>query len=667
VQFGGTVVTATDFFSPSNNVFLDAKDFDLGSGAPLGLPSPYFGTGAIPHLLVEVGKEGVVYLIDRDHLGGMGQGPEGSDDVVQEIKGTGGLWGSMAAWPGDGGYVYVPATGPGATGTGGDEGPLEVFQYGLDPEGRPHLSLIATSQEPLHYHSGSPVVTSDGASNGSGVVWIPRCPAPGCEGSTLDAYAAVPQAGHPPLLWRGSIGVSTRFSRPGVGDGRIYVGTYDGHVLGFGSTATQHTLAVAKSGGGAGAVSSNFGGIDCGASCSHAFAEGTHLTLTATPTAHSEFAGFSGGGCSGTGTCEVTIEADTAVTANFTVTQHTLTVARSGSGAGTVSSEPAGINCGPTCSHQFSEGGTVTLSATPSHSTVSWSGCTTATANTCHVEDLQANGNITATFAQDRPALGEEAASSLGRDAATLSGAVNPNGAATTCRFEYGASESYGTTLPCSFNPGSGASPVAVTAPALSGLAAATAFHYRLDATNSGGTTKGTDHTFTTLPDTCATNAALCPSALIPPAISQPAPVAKPLRCRKGFRKRRVHGKARCTKRTKIVAKEARNQNLGQTILTTTKGLTLYSLSVERNGKFTCTRSSGCLSVWHPLTVPTKTVPTGPVKLGTVKRPDGGVQVTYHGHPLYSFGGDAEPGQANGEGIVDVGIWTAAVAPTPKR
>jgi predicted lipoprotein with Yx(FWY)xxD motif len=114
-------------------------------------------------------------------------------------------------------------------------------------------------------------------------------------------------------------------------------------------------------------------------------------------------------------------------------------------------------------------------------------------------------------------------------------------------------------------------------------------------------------------------------------------------------------------KSSKRVAGEAENTTLGRTVLTTTKGRTLYSLSVEKNGRFICTAS--CLSVWHPLIVPAGVRPTGPVKLGTIGRPEGGTQVTYKGRPLYRFGGDAKAGQANGEGIKDVGTWHAASPP----
>lgn len=109
---------------------------------------------------------------------------------------------------------------------------------------------------------------------------------------------------------------------------------------------------------------------------------------------------------------------------------------------------------------------------------------------------------------------------------------------------------------------------------------------------------------------------------------------------------------------TKSVAKEGSVASLGKTVLTNNAGRTLYSLSVEKNGRFVCT--GACLATWHPLVVPAGTKPTGPVKLGTVQRPDGRTQVTYNGRPLYRFAGDSRAGQANGEGIKDVGTWHAA-------
>jgi predicted lipoprotein with Yx(FWY)xxD motif len=106
--------------------------------------------------------------------------------------------------------------------------------------------------------------------------------------------------------------------------------------------------------------------------------------------------------------------------------------------------------------------------------------------------------------------------------------------------------------------------------------------------------------------------------------------------------------------------KTARNKRLHHTILVNRSGLSLYSLSAERRGRFICTDSS-CLSFWTPLVVARGTHPTGARSLGTVRRPDGKTQVTYRGRPLYRFNDDRRPGQVGGEGFRDVGVWHAAV------
>jgi len=117
------------------------------------------------------------------------------------------------------------------------------------------------------------------------------------------------------------------------------------------------------------------------------------------------------------------------------------------------------------------------------------------------------------------------------------------------------------------------------------------------------------------------------------------------------------------TNATKPVVSTAKNTSLGKTVLVTPRGLTLYSLSVERHGRFICTDSS-CLSFWTPLVVKKGAKPTGIAGLGTVRRPGGGVQVTYRGGPLYTFYLDRKRGDTGGEGFKDVGTWHAAVKRT---
>jgi predicted lipoprotein with Yx(FWY)xxD motif len=123
--------------------------------------------------------------------------------------------------------------------------------------------------------------------------------------------------------------------------------------------------------------------------------------------------------------------------------------------------------------------------------------------------------------------------------------------------------------------------------------------------------------------------------------------------------------------KTRQVVKVMRNPTLGKSILVTRSGITLYSLSAERNGRFICT-TSFCLSLWKPLTVPAGVKPTGAGGLSKVRRPDGKRQVAFKGAPLYRFVQDLKPGDAKGNGFRDVGVWRpvaassrAAQAPAP--
>jgi predicted lipoprotein with Yx(FWY)xxD motif len=112
------------------------------------------------------------------------------------------------------------------------------------------------------------------------------------------------------------------------------------------------------------------------------------------------------------------------------------------------------------------------------------------------------------------------------------------------------------------------------------------------------------------------------------------------------------------------LVKTASNSKLAATVLVDSQGMTLYHLSGEQNGKFICT-SAACLQVWHPLTAPAGATPSGSVgSLSTVKRSDGSVQVTYKGTPLYTFAQDKQAGEANGQGLKDVGTWSAVTATT---
>jgi hypothetical protein len=229
---------AADFFTPTDAARLDQVDADLGTGSPVALP-PQLSTAAYPHLLVAGGKEGYVYLLDRDHLGGVGNGPSDTDDVLAKVPTGHGvqramLFGTAGVWPGDGGHVYVP------TSIGYGTGALEALAFGTTHAGVPTLTLETpeSTAPPIGFGTSGPIITSDGTTSGSAVVWVVNMNGIGSTGQ-LEAFAAKPTNGTLQMLRSWPVGLSTKFNGPGVGGGRLYVGTNDGHVLGFGEPMTH--------------------------------------------------------------------------------------------------------------------------------------------------------------------------------------------------------------------------------------------------------------------------------------------------------------------------------------------------------------------------------------------------------------------------------------------
>jgi hypothetical protein len=163
----------------------------------------------------------------------------------------------------------------------------------------------------------------------------------------------------------------------------------------------QGSLTVTEAGTGNGTVTSAPTGINCPTACSANFASGAQVTLTASPADGSTFAGWSGGGCAGTGTCVVTLNAATTVTATFNsnTSGFALTVAEAGTGTGTVTSAPTGINCPTTCSANFASGTQVTLTASAATGSTftGWSGGGCTGTGTCVVA-VTAATSVTATF-----------------------------------------------------------------------------------------------------------------------------------------------------------------------------------------------------------------------------------------------------------------------------
>jgi hypothetical protein len=180
-----------------------------------------------------------------------------------------------------------------------------------------------------------------------------------------------------------------------------HIGTTTGGM----STPVTHALTVHVTGGGSGQVTSDLSGILCSggsASCISDFAAGDSTILTASAATGSSFQGWSGATCSGTGICAVVLNADTTVTASFTLNPTTaaLAVTRLGNGSGTVTSSPSGIACGTTCNASFALQTVVSITASSAADSTftGWNGGGCSGVGACVVTMAQAT-TVSATFA----------------------------------------------------------------------------------------------------------------------------------------------------------------------------------------------------------------------------------------------------------------------------
>ena len=151
--------------------------------------------------------------------------------------------------------------------------------------------------------------------------------------------------------------------------------------------------AISSSGTGNGTVTSNPAGINCGTDCSESYTSGTAVALSAIPAPGSIFSGWSGNGCSAGPLTMSTNRNCTATFSAVAVQTFGLSVNKTGTGNGTVTSNPAGINCGNDCSESYTSGAVVALSAAPAvGSTFSgWSG------SGCSAGSVTMNGSRSCT------------------------------------------------------------------------------------------------------------------------------------------------------------------------------------------------------------------------------------------------------------------------------
>lgn len=209
LNLANRVFTLADYFTPWDQQTLDANDSDVGSGGALLLPDQ---PGAqYPHLLVQVGKEGTIDLINRDNMGGFHSGND--DQIVQTLPMIiGGIFGNPSFWNNN---VYF----------GGIFNHLKSFSY--NPQSQ-QLSTGPTSQSPEVYQfpGPTPSISSNGTSNG--IVWVIETDNYGGGNAVLRAYTAGNLAtelyNSSQNLSRDNPGLAVKFTVPVVADGHVFVG-----------------------------------------------------------------------------------------------------------------------------------------------------------------------------------------------------------------------------------------------------------------------------------------------------------------------------------------------------------------------------------------------------------------------------------------------------------
>jgi len=205
----GSTISIADYFTPWDQQTLDYYDTDVNSGGVLLLPDQ---PGAPhPHLLVQVGKEGTIDLVDRDNMGHFQSGND--NQIVQTLPFIiGGVFGAPAFWNNT---AYF----------GGSHDHLKAFSY--NPQAQ-QLSVGPTSQSPeaFSFPGPTPVVSSNGTSNG--IVWVIESDSLNNGSEVLHAYKATDLSTelYNSLQNSGRDGAGSRvkFVVPTIADGHVFVG-----------------------------------------------------------------------------------------------------------------------------------------------------------------------------------------------------------------------------------------------------------------------------------------------------------------------------------------------------------------------------------------------------------------------------------------------------------
>ncbi|MEA3109352.1 MAG: hypothetical protein QOI88_3957 [Gammaproteobacteria bacterium] len=210
VAMTGGTLTVADYFTMSNEAAESAADRDLGSGGALLLPDLKDAAGAVRHLVIGAGKDGNIYVVDRDS---MGKFSAAANAIWQQLTGAlpGGIWSTPAYFNGS---VYY----------GDANSTLKAFSIA-----NAKLSGAPQSQSPTHFTfpGTAPSVSANGSANG--IVWAHENSNP----AVLHAYDAANLAteiynSNQAAGGRDQFGPGNKFITPTVADGKVFVGATAG-------------------------------------------------------------------------------------------------------------------------------------------------------------------------------------------------------------------------------------------------------------------------------------------------------------------------------------------------------------------------------------------------------------------------------------------------------
>ncbi|MGO9477741.1 MAG: chitobiase/beta-hexosaminidase C-terminal domain-containing protein [Limisphaerales bacterium] len=226
-------LAVADYFTPFNQASLASADNDLGSGGPLLLPDSV-GSAAHPHLIVGAGKQGKIYLADRDNLGHYNSAND--NQIVQSLPSAiGGVYATPAYFKN---LIYYQGSG-------------DVMKAFLITNGVITTTPASQSITSFGFPGATPAVSANGT--GNAIVWITQSDAFASSGpAVLHAYNATNLAvelyNSSQDLARDNPGGAVKMTLPTVVNGKVYVGAEYALSV-FGNTIFLATPTISPNGG----------------------------------------------------------------------------------------------------------------------------------------------------------------------------------------------------------------------------------------------------------------------------------------------------------------------------------------------------------------------------------------------------------------------------------